>query len=324
MHGRLPPLTALRAFEAAARHLSFAKAAEELHVTPAALSYQIKVLEEHLETPLFRRLNRAVALTEAGRVLAPRASAGFAALTEGVRAVARLSEGASLTVTAGPAFTAKWLAPRFFRFASIHPEIELRFVASLKLMDFDRDGVDAAIRFGMTEPEGLFSVTLIEEFVVPVAAPEVAQRLTTPEDVARAPLFHDDSVAHLLPALGWPAWCRAAGLGERPEAARGPRFSNADHAIDGAAEGGGLALARGSLAERDIAAGRLAIPVPLGLRLPAQFRFVCKPGVETVERVATFLSWLREETAGVAALRERVTLLAMAADGTVSPAAEVP
>ncbi|MEM6972644.1 MAG: transcriptional regulator GcvA [Pseudomonadota bacterium] len=311
MHGRLPPLTALRAFEAAARHLSFAKAAEELHVTPAALSYQIRVLEEHLATSLFNRLNRAVTLTEAGKALAPRAANAFATLAEGVRAVERLSDS-SLTVTAGPAFTAKWLAPRFFRFASAHPDIELRFVASLRLMDFDRDGIDAAIRFGIIgDSPSVYSEVLIDEFVVPVVSPEIAETIKTPEDLARAPLFHDDSVAHLMPDLGWPAWFRIAGLGERPEAARGPRFSNADHAIDGAAEGGGVALARGSLAERDIAQGRLVVPIPIGITIPGRFRFVCKSGAERDPRIATFLDWLREEVTDIATLARRIDLRPM-------------
>ncbi|MEM9784171.1 MAG: transcriptional regulator GcvA [Pseudomonadota bacterium] len=307
MHGRLPPLTALRAFEAAARHLSFAKAAEELHVTPAALSYQIRVLEEHLDVALFNRLNRAVTLTDAGKALAPRAAEAFATLAEGVRAVERLTD-TSLTVTAGPAFTAKWLAPRFFRFASAHPDIELRFVASLRIMDFDRDGVDAAIRFGMGAGASEYSEVLIDEFVVPVADPDLAATIQTAEDVARSPLFHDDSVAHIMPEVGWPAWFRAAGLGERAEARRGPRFSNADHAIDGAAEGGGIALARGSLAERDLAQGRLVIPIPLGLSLPGRFRFACKTGAETDPRIATFLAWLREETRSIARLAETLEL----------------
>ncbi|MEO0427194.1 MAG: transcriptional regulator GcvA [Pseudomonadota bacterium] len=308
MQTRLPPLTALRAFEAAARHMSFAKAAEELHVTPAALSYQIKSLEEHLEIELFRRLNRAVELTEAGRALAPHAANGFAALAEGVRAVERLKGGTALSVTAGPAFTAKWLAPRFFRFASAHPEIELRFIASLRTLDFDRDGVDVAIRFILSRPAEFYSETLCHEFVVPVAAPEVAEQLKEPADFLRVPLFHDDSIKFLLPALDWTAWFEAAGLGPVPEARRGPRFSNADHAIDGAMEGGGVALARGSLAERDVTAGRLVIPLPLGLSLGGQFCFVCKSGMERDRRVATFLAWLREEVQAVDALSARLTL----------------
>ncbi|MEM6677399.1 MAG: transcriptional regulator GcvA [Pseudomonadota bacterium] len=308
MQSRLPPLTALRAFEAAARHMSFAKAAEELRVTPAALSYQIKSLEEHLDLDLFHRLNRAVALTDAGRVLAPYAAEGFAALAAGVRAVEALRQDQGLTITAGPAFTAKWLAPRFFSFASAQPEIELRFVASLRTLDLDRDGVDAALRFGLAAPAGLYSEVLIDEFVIPVAAPEVAAQIKEPRDILNCTLFHDDSITFLMPMLDWGAWFAAMDLGRPPEAARGPRFSNADHSIDGAMEGGGIALARGSLAERDLHAGRLAAPLPLGLALPGQFRFVCKKGRERDPRIATFLTWLRAETAGVNRLRDSLEL----------------
>ena len=159
MSDRLPPLTALRAFEAAARHMSFAKAAEELHVTPAALSFQIKSLEEHLGQPLFLRLNRAVRLTEAGRTLAPGVSDGFDTLTQAWRATRRLQNDTVLNVTAGPAFTAKWLAPRMYDFARAHPEIDLRFSATLRILDFERDDVDVAIRFSSskTDEKGLWS-----------------------------------------------------------------------------------------------------------------------------------------------------------------------
>ena len=133
MVDRLPPLTALRAFEAAARHLSFAQAAAELNVTPAALSFQIKSLEAHLGTPVFRRLNRAVELTEAGRALSPAVTDGFETLSRAWRTTQRLGDNNTLTVTAGPAFTSKWLAPRLYDFARLHPEIELRVSASLRL-----------------------------------------------------------------------------------------------------------------------------------------------------------------------------------------------
>ena len=150
MNDRLPPLTALRAFEAAARHMSFAKAAGELNVTPAALSYQIKALEADLGQPVFRRLNRAVELTEAGRALAPGTSDAFATLSTAWRTTKRLNESGVLTITADPAFTSKWLAPRLYKFAQAHPEIELRFNAGLKIADFNRDEVDVAIRFGLS------------------------------------------------------------------------------------------------------------------------------------------------------------------------------
>lgn len=295
-HDRLPPLGALRAFEAAARHMSFARAAEELFVTPAALSWQIKQLETHFDRPLFRRLNRAVELTEAGRALLPHAAEGMAAFRAGARAVRRLAGDRTLTVTAGPALTAKWLAPRLFRFAEAHPEIELRFVASLRLMDFDRDEVDAAVRFGPGDDAGLFSRPLWRDWVTPVAAPERAARLRRPADLGGLTLLHDDSLAGMPGAPDWPAWLVAAGA-EGVDGRRGPRFSNADHALDAAADGAGAALGRLLLAERDLSAGRLAAPFALALPVPAAYRFVCPEGVERTPAAAAFLEWIEAEFA---------------------------
>ncbi len=299
---RLPPLTALRAFEAAGRHMSFAKAAEELFVTPAALSYQIKSLEQHLGTPLFRRLNRAVELTDAGRTLRPGVAAGFDALIQAVRSLERLTGGTVLTVTAGPGFTAKWLAPRFFRFAEAHPGIELRFVASLRMMDFDRDGIDAAIRFGSGIDTGAYSETLADDWVMPVCTPDLAETLKGPADLADQTLIHDDSLIFMDPCPDWPMWLKLAGV--EADGTRGPRFSNADHAVDAAQDGGGVVLARGSLVERDLAAGRLVAPFKMGIDTGGQFRFVCPTGRETSPLIETFLGWLREEVQSLGKLRQ--------------------
>jgi len=303
---RLPPLTSLRAFEAASRHLSFAKAAEELFVTPAALSYQIKSLEDHLGVSLFRRFNRAVELTEAGATLRPGVADGFTALGDAVRAVRQLRDTEVLTITAGPGFTAKWLAPRFFRFAEAHPEIELRFVASLKILDFGRDGIDAAIRFGATPDTVNYNEVLVDDWMIPVCAPDTAASLHTPADLAGHRLVHDDSIGFLRPPPDWPAWLRLAGVSV--DGTRGTRFSNADHAIDAAQEGGAVALARASLVERDLAAGRLVAPFPLALTTGGQFRFVCPRGRETSPRMSALLAWLRSETAGLEAMRKRFTI----------------
>ncbi|MEM9127258.1 MAG: LysR family transcriptional regulator, partial [Pseudomonadota bacterium] len=172
MSDRQPPLTALRAFDAAARHMSFAKAADELNVTPAALSFQIKSLEDHLGHPLFHRLNRAVELTEAGRTLAPGTAEGFAALKSAWAATRRLQDDTTLTVTAGPALTAKWLAPRLYDFARAHPEIDLRFSATLRNLDLQYDDVDVAIRFGYGQDEGLYCLPVRKEWLTPVMTPE--------------------------------------------------------------------------------------------------------------------------------------------------------
>lgn len=298
MSDRLPPLTALRAFDAAARHMSFSRAAEELNVTPAALSFQIKNLEEHLGMPVFHRMNRAVELTEAGRALAPGVADGFVTLSAAWRAAQRTGDSTSLTVTAGPAFTAKWLAPRMFAFASAHPDIELRFTASLRLMDFDRDDVDVAIRFGLPrEEKGLSSRVFTHEWVTPMMTPALAEAYPKPADLAHATLLHQDDTAFLRPPIDWPAWFRAERLPLRFGA--GARFSQADHAIDAAVAGAGVVLGRVSLAERDLAEGRLVMPYDLALTTEAVYRVVYPTGAEARPQVRTFIAWLERQVRGL-------------------------
>lgn len=294
---RLPPLTALRAFDAAARHMSFAKAAEELYVTPAALSYQIKSLETDLGVQLFRRLNRAVELTEAGRLLAPGVSDGFRALKAAVKNVGRMREGRGLVLTAGPAFTAKWLAPRIYRFVERRPDIEVRLVASLKKMDFERDEVDAAIRFSRLDEEpGCYVETLVHELLSPVCAPEMAGKLKSPEDLSGVPLLHDDSLSLMQRPPNWGDWLKAAGV--EMNWRRGATFSNADHALAAAAAGGGIALGRLSLIAADLRAGKLVAPFDIAIDTGAHFNFVCPAGMETRPEYAALLEWLRDELAG--------------------------
>ncbi len=291
---RLPPLTALRAFEAAARRMSFAKAAEELSVTPAALSYQIKQLEEHLGVQLFRRMNRAVALTEAGRMLRPGVAEGFGSLRAAVRALDALRADGGLVVTAGPAFTAKWLAPRIFHFIERRPDIEVRIVAALRVLDLERDGVDAAIRFALRVEPGQFAELLIRDRMTPLCAPALAERLRSPADLAAAPLIHDDSMAALGWSPEWRDWFAAAGV-ETAERRRALRFSNADQALAAAAEGGGVALGRVSLADAELRQGRLVAPFDLAIDPEAHFHFVCPTGAEDRPAMAAFRGWLREE-----------------------------
>ena len=300
MADRLPPLTALRAFEAAARHMSFARAAAELNVTPAALSFQIKNLEEHLGAPLFRRLNRAVELTEAGRTLRPGAEDGFRALTAAWRAARRQADARTLTITAGPGFTAKWLAPRLFRFAGANPDIELRFSASLRLMDFGVDEIDVAIRFGQSGDPGLHSRTIIEEWLTPMMTPRLAEGVTGPADLARLPLVHQDDIAFLRPPADWPAWFAAAGV--PAPAGGGPRFSQADHAVDAALAGAGVVLGRISMTEGHLREGQLVAPFALSLRANARYRLVCPEGAQHRPHVARFVDWVMAETESVRAL----------------------
>lgn len=307
MPASLPPLTALRAFDAAARHMSFAKAAEELNVTPAALSFQIKSLEQHLGQPLFHRLNRAVELTRAGQALAPGAAEGFAALTAAWRAARRLQDDTTLTVTAGPAFTAKWLAPRLYEFARAHPEIELRFSASLRMMDFARDEVDVAIRFGYGPDPGLYALSLSYEWLTPVMTPALAARYPTPDALRQAPLILDDSISFLDPPCDWPTWFRAVGLDFTPSYAA--RFSQADHAVDAALAGVGVVLGRRALTVKDIFERRLVAPYGIAISTKAHFRFLCPQGSEHRPQVRAFRDWMLSEIEKTTSVTDNLTVI---------------
>lgn len=266
-----------------------------MNVTPAALSFQVKSLEEHLGRPVFNRMNRAVSLTEAGEALAPGASEGFARLAAAWRAAQSVGDMGTITVTAGPAFTAKWLAPRMFAFANAHPEIELRFSASLRIMDFDRDGIDVAIRFGRGSDEGLYSVPVIREWVTPMVAPSLARGLERPEDLLRLTLLRQADTAFLDPPIGWRAWFGAAGVTAEPP--KGPSFSQADHAIDAAVAGGGAVLGRISVSSGHLRDGHLVAPFDLALTTDAHYRVVCKTDVLARPQIAAFLDWITAETA---------------------------
>lgn len=307
MTNRLPPLTALRAFEAAARHLSFAAAAAELNVTPAALSFQIKSLEAHFGAPLFRRLNRAVELTEAGIALAPGATDGFQTLASAWRSAQRTQDHHSLTVTAGPAFTAKWLAPRLFEFAQAHPEIELRFSASLRKMDFARDNIDVAIRFGSSVDPGLYALPLAEEWVTPVMTPELAARYPTPASLQHAPLIIDESIAFLDPPMDWNSWFAAMGLPAL--AVQGPRFSQADHATDAALAGVGVVLGRRALVIKDLAEGRLVAPYNAALATGARFWFLCPKTAQDRPQIIAFREWIMREINKTSALADAIQII---------------
>ena len=307
MSNRLPPLTALRAFDAAARHMSFAKAADELNVTPAALSFQIKSLEEHLGAPLFRRLNRAVELTEAGAALSQGAAEGFQTLATAWRAAQRTQDTQTLTVTAGPAFTAKWLAPRLYEFAQAHPEVELRFAAGLHRMDLARDNVDVAIRFSNTNTPDLYSLPLADEWVMPVMTPALAAQYPTVQSMQGAPIIFDDSMNFLPKPVGWENWFNAMGAPFSPT--NGPRFSQADHAIDAALAGVGIVLGRRALVVKDIAEGRLVAPFRTALGTGARFSFLCLKGMETRPQIALFRDWMLAEIEKTAHITDSLTIL---------------
>ncbi len=303
MARQLPPLNSLRAFEAASRHMSFQKAAEELNVTPSALSYQIRQLEDFLQIQLFERLNRSVALTDSGRRLEPGTRDAFEQLHDAVSRVRSVVPGNVLTVTTGPAFAAKWLTPRLHGFLERHPEIDIRISASLKLADFHRDEVDVGIRFGSGNYPSLHCETLTEESAVPLVSPRVVQQfggVFSMENLKDVLLIHDDSAAFMPNSVNWETWLRRAGIKDI-DSTRGPRFSHADHAIDAAIDGTGIVLGRTACAMRDILSGRLIAPFDLMIPSLANFYFVCLPAALQMPKVQAFRAFVFEE-----ASRDRV------------------
>jgi LysR family glycine cleavage system transcriptional activator len=243
MARRIAPLNALRAFEAAARHLSFTKAAEELHVTPAAISHQIKTLEEYCGAPLFRRLTRSLLLTDQGQAALPVLREGFDMLAAASQQMARTLEDHVLTVSAAPSIAAKWLVTRLERFRLKHPEIDVRLDTSDRLTDFARDGVDMVIRYGAGNYPGLHAEPLFPTAVFPVCSPELLKGprpLKEPNDLANHTLLHVDWSSQTVTWPVWRMWLLAAGAeGVDPE--RGPRF-NRDR---GAGRGAGRRRAGG-------------------------------------------------------------------------------
>lgn len=293
MPDRLPPLTALRAFEAAARHMSFAHAADELNVTPAALSFQIRSLETHLGRPVFRRLNRAVELTEAGRALAPGASEGFAALNAAWRNARRVGGPRHLTVTAGPGFTSLWLAPRLFHFASQHPEIELRLSGSLNVLDFERDEIDVAIRFGADDDAALYNERLGVEWATPMVTPALAETLTRPEDLRNLVLLVDETTERIDPAISWKSWYAAAGLSQPDQPVT--IFNTPDLAVGAALAGAGAVMGRVSMTESALRDGRLVMPFDLSLTATMSYRIMCRKASASEPHIDAFIQWMRAE-----------------------------
>lgn len=311
---RLPPLNALRAFEVAARHLSFALAARELHVTPAAISHQIKGLEDGLGHRLFRRLKRGLELTRAGQLLLPKLSEGFGRLGEAVAAVRSLDEEGTLAVSAATSFATRWLAPRLHRFVSAHPELDVRINASTRLIDPGKDELasgdaavgspvedaDIVVRFGTGDYPGFRVDRLMQVSVTPVCSPrllegahEGAIRLREAADLRQHVLIHDNVRSDDGGSL-WDAWFAAAGV-PHADTSHGLRFSHAMLALEAAADGMGVALGMQALAGSDLASGRLVAPLPLSLPLKFAYYIVSDPQSADRPDVAAFRNWLLAE-----------------------------
>jgi LysR family glycine cleavage system transcriptional activator len=294
----LPPLSTLRGFEAAARHLSFTKAAQELNVTQAAVSHQIKALEDWLGVKLFKRLNRALRLTDAGHSYLPpvrQALQQIAAATEAVRR--DLGQG-PLRVSVLPSFGARWLLPRLPRFRARHPDIDVLIQASNELVDFQRGDMDLGIRFGFGRYPGLRADRLLGDELFPVCSPALAAGpvpLNEPADLSRHTLIHDDSPGNAA-FPNWALWLQAAGF-EGLEIARSLVFTDSSMALQAALEGQGVALSRLSLAGTDLAAGRLVEPFKFRLKAEAAYYVVTPERIADRPKIRQFRDWLFEEAA---------------------------
>jgi len=300
MHKSMPPLNALRAFEAAARHLSLTKAAQELHVTAGALSHQIRGLEELLGVKLFERRVRSIALTPAGKLLYPGLQTGFTHIQEAVAGLDVTGDARVLVISTPPGFTAKWLAPRLYRFASAYPDIDVRVSSSFGYANFMTDGVDAAVRSlaSETAPDpALTTEKLVDVSFVPVCSPRLIEThgsFAQPDALKRVPLIHDDTLINRPSVPTWADWFKRAGV-EGVDVARGLRFNSSDHALDAAGEGAGLLLAHDLLAYDDLRTGRLVIPIDLALRTGRAYYFVCPKSRSGRADVQAFRAWVKKE-----------------------------
>jgi len=287
---RLPPLSSLRAFEAAARHLSFTRAAAELHVTQAAVSHQVKALEDWLGLKLFRRQNRNVFLTEAGQAYLPAVREAFDGLSEATRRLRQRGGQAKLVVSVTLSFAAKWLMPRLGRFRRLHPEIEFMIDATDRIVDLGREEVDVALRYGAGAWAGMTARPLLKEELFPVCSPALAEALQRPEDLASHTLLHDEM------RQDWRMWLLAAGV-RGVDPTRGPTFTNSAMCVQAAIDGEGVTLGRSALVAADFAPGRLVRP--FAVRLPTEFAYyvVHTPLAGDLPRVRAFVDWLLAEAA---------------------------
>lgn len=290
MSRRLPSLTALRAFEAAARHLSFARAAAELHVTPAAVSQQIKLLEEYLGIPLFRR-GKLLALSEAAGIALPQVIEAFDRLEKAVDRLRSGDAAGPLVVSTPPTFAARWLVPRLEDFHTRHPDIELRLLATRRLVDFTLEDVDVAVRFGAGPYPDLHAERLMPESIVPVASPSLAATINTPADLLCCTLLHDESHNWDAAFPDWETWLISLGVTiETP--ARIRHFGEVNLVIQGAVAGLGVALVWHSLVAEELRAGRLVQLFGRSLTTQQGFHLVAPPNRLNLPKVKAFRDWL--------------------------------
>ena len=300
MARRLPPLNALRAFEAAARHGSFSAAAQELRVTDSAVSQQVRTLERYLGTRLFKRLPRGLLLTELGSTYLPVLTAGFDRLSEATLRLRSGDVGGMLTVAALPAFASGWLLPRIGRFRERYPRIDLLLKTGRELADFRREDVDVAIRFGAGGGNDTKSVFLLDEEVFPVASPALLAPALIPMTVAglRAlPLLHDVDAHPAQPWMSWQGWFERAGV-DSPTALRGLKFTDSIVLLGAAVAGLGVALGRGPHIEGLLGRGQLVRLTRDSWKAAWSYRLVAPPANFSRPNVRAFVEWVVDETRG--------------------------
>ncbi len=295
---RLPALNALRAFEAAARHLSFTRAADELNVTPGAISQQIRQLEEFAGAPLFRRTGRQVLLTDSGQAALPMLTHAFELMSEAVHHMKAPARRDRLMISSAPSFAAKWLAPRLEKFQELNPEAEVWVSADLALTDFNSSDIDLALRHGKGVYEGLRSEKILSESVLPVCSPDLLKGdkpIRAPADLAAHTLLHDESPENDPSRPDWTSWLAARGV-TNVDGRRGPRFTQSSLVVEAAAAGRGVALAKYAIASGDLASGRLVAPFADGAADIDFAYWIVWPKWRTPSKLArAFIAWLKSE-----------------------------
>jgi LysR family glycine cleavage system transcriptional activator len=316
MSYRLPPLNALRAFEAAARHLSFKKAAEELFVTPTAISHQIKLLEEFLGLPLFLRLTRALELTPQGQAMLPKVREGLECFAAAVERTRLQSSQGRLVIIAPPSFAARWLVPRLQRFTASAPEVKLHVLSSLNAIDSDPPGAALAfdnldlreedsqvvVRYGTGTYSGCSTDHIFEPDYTAVCSPRLLKSirpLRHVSDVKFHVLLHDDTIANERERPSWEEWLRVAGVKD-VDCNDGPHFSDSGLALVAAIDGLGIALASKPLVAKEIAEGRLVAPFAISVGQHYSYYLVIPEVISTRPVVMAFRQWLLNEAKIVA------------------------
>jgi LysR family transcriptional regulator, glycine cleavage system transcriptional activator len=292
MRRRLPALNTLRAFEAAARHGSFTRAAEELCLTQGAISHQVKALEDELGVKLFNREHQRLVITQAGRAYLVEVGDALDRIAIATERLVERQRSGALTISTSPDFAAKWLVHRLGKFAQSHPEIDLRLSAAMHRVDFAREDVDVAVRHGKGDWEGLHVERLCAEQLFPVCSPRLVEagNLTRPADILKFPLLHLDT------RDDWAVWLDSAGVAGA-DVSRGSIMNHASMLIDAAIDGQGIALARTVLAAWDLVHGRLVRPFAQALPLSRSYWIVCPKATASLPKIRTFNNWLLAEAA---------------------------